>query len=43
MEEFLSKLYSYENALNLYDKKNKIKDLIVNLDDNIKNKIIELL
>ena len=38
-----SKLYSYENALNLYDKKNKIKDLIVNLDDNIKNKIIELL
>ena len=38
-----SKLLEYEKSLNLCEKKNKIKELIVNLDDNTKNKIIELL
>ena len=36
-----SKLISYEDALKLLEKKNKIKEL--DIDENIKNKIIELL
>ena len=34
------KLKKYEKSLNLYEKKNKIKDIIKDLDENIRNKII---
>ena len=37
------KLIGFEKALNLYNKKNKIKEIIVNIDEETKNKIIELL
>ncbi len=38
-----SKLVDYEKSLNLYEKKNKIMDLISSIDEDTKNKIIELL
>jgi predicted DNA-binding protein YlxM (UPF0122 family) len=37
------KLNHFESALNLYEKKNKIKEIMDDLDEKIKNKIIELL
>ena len=38
-----SKLMDFEKSLNLYDKRNKIKEIVSNLDEEIRNKIIELL
>lgn len=38
-----SKLKKFELSLNLIEKRNKIKEIINDLDENIKNKIIELL
>ena len=37
------KLKKYESSLNLYEKNNKLKELIKDLDDEIKSKIEELL
>lgn len=37
------KLTKFENALNLIDKSNKIKEIIIDLDDKTKEKIEELL
>jgi len=37
------KLIEFEKSLNLYDKRNKIRKIIDNLDEETKNKIIELL
>ena len=38
-----SKLTSFESSLNLYEKRNKIKDLLSGVDEEVRNKIIELL
>ena len=38
-----SKLEYYEKILGLYEKANKIRDIITDLDDEIKNKIEELI
>ena len=37
------KIYDYEESLNLFEKNNKIKELISNIDKDIKEKIEELL
>jgi predicted DNA-binding protein YlxM (UPF0122 family) len=37
------KLYNFEKSLNLLNKRNKIKQIIKDLDENTKDKIIELL
>ena len=38
-----NKLIKYEKSLNLYDKNNKIRNIIKDLDDSVKTKIEELL
>lgn len=38
-----TKLENYESILKLYDKSNKIKKLVENLDEDLKNKINELI
>ena len=43
LKEIEEKLLYYEEKLKLYEKNNKIKKLITNLDDELKNKIIELI
>ena len=42
LKEVEDKLMYYEDKLNLYNKSNEIKKIINNLDDDIKNKIREL-
>ncbi len=42
IKDILKKLDYYESKLNLYSNKNKIKNIIKDLDDDIKNKIEEL-
>lgn len=37
------KLYSYEEILKLYDKSLKIKELIKDIDQNIKDKVFDLI
>ena len=37
------KLVKFEKSLNLFEKRNKIKQVLEELDENTKNKIIELL
>ena len=43
IKETVDKLLYYEEVLKLYDKNKKIKKIIINLDDNLKNKILELI
>ena len=43
LKEIEEKLLYYEEKLKLYEKNIKIKKIIANLDDNLKNKIIELI
>ena len=43
LKNISNKLLKYEDSLNLYTKNNKIRNIISNLDNNIKNKIEELL
>lgn len=43
LKEIEEKLLYYEEKLKLYDKNIKIKKIIANLDDDLKNKIIELI
>ncbi len=43
LKEIVEKLLYYEEKLKLYEKNNKIKNIIADLDDDIKNKIIELI
>ena len=38
-----SKLTGFESSLNLYEKRNKIKELLNKVDEEVRNKIIELL
>lgn len=38
-----SKLIGFEKSLNLYEKRNKLKEIVKDLDDETRNKIIELL
>ena len=38
-----NKLINYEKSLNLYDKNNKIREVIKDLDESVKSKIEELL
>ena len=43
IKETVDKLLYYEEVLKLYDKNKKIKKIIINLDDDLKNKILELI
>ena len=43
IKETVDKLLYYEEVLKLYDKNKKIKKIITNLDDDLKNKILELI
>lgn len=43
LKEIEEKLFYYEEKLKLYEKNIKIKKIIANLDDDLKNKIIELI
>lgn len=43
LKEIEEKLLYYEEKLKLYEKNIKIKKIIANLDDDLKNKIIELI
>ena len=43
LKEIEEKLMYYEEKLKLYEKNIKIKKIIANLDDDLKNKIIELI
>ena len=43
IKEILNKLDYYEDKLKLYNNKKKIEKIIVNLDEDIKNKIKELI
>ncbi len=43
LKEIEEKLLYYEEKLKLYEKNIKIKKIIVNLDDDLKNKLIELI
>lgn len=43
LKEVVNKLARYEEILNLYEKSEKIKKIISNLDNNLKNEIEELL
>ncbi len=43
LKETVDKLLYYEEVLKLYEKNKKIKKIIVNLDDDLKNKILELI
>ena len=43
LKEIEEKLFYYESKLKLYEKSIKIKKIIANLDDDLKNKIIELI
>lgn len=43
LKEIEEKLFYYEEKLKLYEKNTKIKKIIANLDDDLKNKIIELI
>lgn len=43
LNQIVSKLEKYESLLLLNEKNNKIKDMIKNLPDDVKNKIEELL
>ena len=38
-----SKLTGFESSLSLYEKRNKIKELLNKVDEEVRNKIIELL
>ena len=43
LKEIDEKLLYFEQKLKLYEKNIKIKKIIANLDDNLKNKILELI
>ena len=43
IKETIDKLLYYEEVLKLYEKNKKIKKIITNLDDDLKNKILELI
>ena len=43
LKEIVEKLLYYEEKLKLYEKNNKIKNIIADLDDDIKSKIIDLI
>ena len=43
LKETEEKLFYYEEKLKLYEKNKKIKKIIYELDDDIKNKILELI
>ena len=43
LKEISEKLYYYEDKLKLYEKNNKIKKIISDLDDNLKKQILELI
>lgn len=43
LKEIESKLNTFENKLNLYKNREKIKDIISSLDDDIKKRINELI
>ena len=43
LKETVDKLLYYEDKLKLYEKNKKIKKIIAKLDDDIKNKILELI
>ncbi len=43
LKEIEEKLLYFEQKLKLYEKNIKIKKIIANLDDNLKNKILELI
>lgn len=43
LKETVDKLLYYEDKLKLYEKNKKIKKIIAKLDDDLKNKILELI
>ena len=43
LKETEEKLFYYEEKLKLYEKNKKIKKIINNLDDDLKNKLLELI
>ena len=43
LKETEEKLLYYEKVLKLYEKNKKIKKIINNLDDDLKNKLLELI
>ena len=43
LKETEEKLFYYEEKLKLYEKNKKIKKIIDKLDDDLKNKILELI
>ena len=43
LKEISDKLFYYEDKLKLYQKSLALKKIIINLDDDLKNKILELI